>query len=446
MNNDFDKELKEMASKSKIKEPDRLKEKVSLTFKNLKRKNKPFKKLIGTVAALVLCTLIFTISFPTYAEDIPGIKQVMEFLNSRFELDGYSDSSKEVSYSIDLGEYKLNIDNVYYDGIDLSVFYNITSENKLDLESKYWFLAEIEADKGISYMYVLENGDFIDDNTYAGMITFNIQYHDGSNLPEIFKGTMDITQINIQNTKAENKDSETSSIEVVEKPLSLELDSRNIPTQEYKIGKEIASEDKTINIINGTKYPTGIYIDSKYNAGNNESNLNYILWDSKKGRLENIGGYSKDIGLVSYKYELPSEDGDVYIVPHVDYTYVEYDYSESNQDVHLIENGKKYDFGSYGTIEIKSIENKDNKTFVTVQVTGYQAMNRFQLVDKEVKEYYVPRYEENKKILGILDMEVTYVFNELDLNEDYYIEAPKNDGKYDFKILTDKIIKLDINN
>lgn len=56
-----------------------------------------------------------------------------------------------------------------------------------------------------------------------------------------------------------------------------------------------------------------------------------------------------------------------------------------------------------------------------------------------------PSYDQYKNVLGILEMEVTYVFDKLDSNENYYIEVPIEDEKSDFKVLTDDIIKLELN-
>ncbi|MGL5351902.1 MAG: DUF4179 domain-containing protein [Clostridium sp.] len=444
MNNDFDKELREMASKSKIKESDILKEKVAKTYKNLKRKNNSLKKWMGTAAALIACTVIFSISFPAYAKEIPGIKQAMNFLSDRFEKDGYIENSSEVSYSVKVGEYTINVENIYYDGVEMSVFYNVTCDNKLDLSSKYWFTANLDFNKYPQYEYALEIGDFIDDNTFSGMMVFNISSASGKPLPKILNGEIDITNLNIQNIQAENKDSETQSLDVSSEPIKVSLDSSKVLIKDYEINEKIAFEGNTIEISGGQKYETGIFINKKDSGGNSETSLNYALWDSEKGKLKGMGGLLKGNGIISSKYELPSEDGEVKIVPYIHYYYGEFDPNENREDIHLIENGKKYDFGSYGTLEIKNIENKDNKTLITAKTTGYQSMFGFKLVDENIKQHYSPRYEENKNILGTLDMEVTYVFNKLDLDGKYYIQSPKQDGKSDFKILTDQIINLDI--
>lgn len=446
MNEDFDIELKEMAGKSKVKESEKLKESVSQICKNLKREKRPVRKWIGTVAASVACVLILGLCFPTYAQNIPGVKQALNFLNSKFGLEGYSDYATDVSYSVNVEGYTLNIEDIYYNGRELSVFYNVIGEEKLDLYNKYWFEAELDFKKKSAYEYGLEYGEFIDDNTYAGMISFNIIPNDGSKLPEVFNLEMDITKVRIQNTQGDNKDLETASISVNSDPIKLSLDSSNVVFADYTINKEIVSEYGNINIANVKTYESGIFIESSIKTTSIEQNIGYILWDSKKGELGMVVGNHIDDEMISYQYRLPSEDGELYIIPYGNTSYGPFNLQEDNRvEEYLIEAGKSYDFGDYGTIEIRDIVQEENETLVKVRSTGAQSRIYFNLINGKKGGYFQPAYEKDKKILGILDMEVTYVFNKLDPSENYYIQVPIDDEKTDFKILTDDVIKLEVN-
>ncbi|MGL5085521.1 MAG: hypothetical protein ACRC68_07355 [Clostridium sp.] len=259
----------------------------------------------------------------------------------------------------------------------------------------------------------------------------------------MFKGNMDITKIYIQNTDSENKDSQSQELVVETEPIKLLLKNSNDLVKDNKIYKEIVSGEDKINILSAKLYEIGIYIERSWSDYEDEGTLGSVLWDSKKGELKSLGGQDIGEGVISFKYELPSEAGELKVIPYVDYFYGDFDPHENRMETHLIENGKKYDFGNYGTVEIKNIEEKDDKTLITARTTGYRSILGLQIFDQAGKQYYT-RYEENKNILGDLDMEVTYVFNKLDLNEKYYIETFKQDGKSDFKILTDQIINLDI--
>lgn len=74
-----------------------------------------------------------------------------------------------------------------------------------------------------------------------------------------------------------------------------------------------------------------------------------------------------------------------------------------------------------------------------VRATGEQTRVYFYLRGDGDDEYYSPIYSKEKKVLGILDMEVTYVFNKFDKNCNYYLETSTSD----FKILEDQIIKIE---
>lgn len=447
MNKDFDKELKEMASKSKVKESDKLKESVSKTCKNLKRKKKPVRKWIATVAASIACVLALGICFPTYAENIPVIKQAINFLNGRFELDGYESNSTEVIYSVKAGEYTVNIEDVYYDGIEISVFYNITGENPLDKSSKYWLEADIEFDESILVGVELGGGSgdgaLINDNTYAGMATFYLEPYKGGVIPEVFDAMLDINNIKRINV---NKDSNPTSVLVESEPMVLALDSSNIIINEYAINKEIEFEDVKININSAKKSPTGLFLNRPgITTMPVNNNLDYILWDSKKGELESIASHIEEDGTMTMQYRLPSEDGDVSIIPYVNSAYGGFNSESYRTENNLLENGKKYDFGDYGTTEIIDIVNEGHETLMKVRTTGYQSRAYFNLINDKEYSYFKPAYEKDKKVLGILDMEVTYVFDKLDPNENYYIRVPVDDEETDFKVLTDDMIKLELN-
>lgn len=169
--------------------------------------------------------------------------------------------------------------------------------------------------------------------------------------------------------------------------------------------------------------------------------LNYILWDSNKGQLKGVGGLVSQSGSVEFRHRLPSEYSDVYIVP-----YVNIQNKDIPQEEYITKNlirieKAKYDLGDFGTFEILDINNEEDKTIIKVRVTGDQALENFYIRDDVENEYYRPIYSEDKKVLGILDMEVTYVFNKLDIDKNYYIETSKSENIR----LDDQIIKIERN-
>ena len=127
------------------------------------------------------------------------------------------------------------------------------------------------------------------------MATFYLDPYDGGVIPEVFDAMLDINNIKRINV---NKDSNPTSVLVESEPMVLALDSSNIIINEYAINKEIAFEDVKININSAKKSPTGLFLNRPgITTMPVNHNLDYILWDSKKGELESIASQLKKMEL-----------------------------------------------------------------------------------------------------------------------------------------------------
>ncbi len=415
-------------------EKERIKDKLQKSL--LLRKNKRsslniFKIASGFVATIIVTLLILGTFFPTYASNIPGVKNVISFLNRNKEIEGYEEVVTPIMKTIKVEGYDINIESAYYNGQELTLFYNIVGQEKLDTSDPYWFNLKVDYGSPAAYEYNLEYGEFLDENTFAGMILVYINPHDGSNPPKIFNGTLDITNLCVGYGN--------DNMEIESETIQLSLDSTNLNIKEFPINKEISYNENSQEIVSAKEYPTGIVIEGKNNYINREMHLGYILWDSNKGELKGIGGFNTNSDLQGFQYRLPGESSDVYIVPYVNIEN-NADYTENHINKDLIKLEKsKYDLGSYGTFEILDIYDEDDKTIMKVRATGEQTRVYFYLRGDGDDEYYSPIYSKEKKVLGILDMEVTYVFNKFDKNCNYYLETSTSD----FKILEDQIIKIE---
>lgn len=391
-------------------------------------------KKVAVAAGIVMVTAIgLGLRFPAYAEEIPGIGQVVGYISKTFGVNGY-DNAEKISYSAYADGYTINVENIYYDGDELTVFYNVKGEKPLDPFKAYWFQGNINYHKGLQYEYGMEKGNLIDEYTFGGMIKYYAKPHDGSKLPKIFKGEFDIKKILIGFGN-------TEEIEINKKPIKLNLNSENLKIEEYSIGKEIESHGNTIELLKLYKYPNKIAIDTKYKINNKNKELNYYLWDTKKGILEFVSGSDKEDNILNIKHELPSKNGEVFIIPTIFNMGIS---SKSVQkEMHLVEKGKKYDFGNKGTIEIEDIGEDEDETFITVKTTGYQSLFKLDIFDEGITDRsYRPKYEVEKEIQGLLEQRVKYSYPKLDLSKKYYIEVVNRND--DYTILKDQIIKLDI--
>lgn len=402
-----------------------------------KKKTSDSKRLLlkaSTIVALLAVGVVsFGVCFPTYADKIPGLKEVISFLNRNNDIDGYEEVSTPIVSSKKGNGYEINIESAYYNKRELTIFYNVTGDEKLDQFNQYYFDINLDLENPSSYEYSLEYGEFIDEYTYAGMLTIYIRPHDGSELPEVLNCKVDFTKLYTDHTM-------NNFIELEKEPIELSLDSSNIEVKEYEINKKIVFNNNSVEITKVEEYPTGIFVESKNNSVNVDESLDYILWDSNKGELGRIAGRDTDNGAMSWQYRLPGENSEVYLIPYV-YIYdkaVEAgEVKEIKKELISLEKSK-YDLGKDSTVEILDIYDKDGKTFMKVRTTGIQSRIDFYLKGDDQDEYYAPIYVENKNILGVLDMEATYVFNKLDKEENYYIEKFWSP----FTLLEEQIIKI----
>lgn len=424
------------------------KQKMKITIKkSIKDKNR-FKKYLGLsvklsvlVASLVVCTLVFSISFPAYAEKIPVLKSVVEFLNKNDQIEGYQENVVPVMASIAFDDYTLNIESAYYNGKELTFFYNIVGKKPLNPSSRYFPDFKLDLGKGATCEYSLEYSDLIDEKTFAGMVTVFPSYHDGSQLPDILEGGIDFTKLNIT-TALDNHKVDSKDIDIVSEPIPLSLDKGDIEIKEHPINKDISYKNNSTTILNAKEYPTGLFIEYSSKINNQDINLDYYVWDSKKGHLQGVVGSPHGSEVSYFQYRLPSEDSEVFLIPHV----ADYSFGDIPKKEVKLEKGK-YDFDKFGTLEILDVKDVGNTTEIKVRLTGSQSYglnfvgDEIQTSDPNmptIDAVYCPVYEKDKKILGILDIERTYVFNKLDRELNYYINFPS----CDFKILEDQIIKI----
>ena len=413
MIDDFDRKLFEMARESKVKEPNALKYKVDYTFKKLKKNKFNFRHLGSIAAILIFCILSVGIYFPTYAMNIPILGDVVEILSNKFNLSGYEINAQNLNYQVSNEDYTLTIESAYYDGLETTFFFKIKGNAKLNKSGQYFFEANFKYNEDISYEGGLEKGEFIDDYTFAGMMTFYINPYSGNKLPEKFNIKFSIPNI-IADSEILAVNSDT---------LNLSFDITDLNVKETKINKEIQANENSILISSIKKYPTSIVIDYDEKFNNPENKLSFILWHETLGQIN---------------YLLPSTPGKLFIVPKTR--------SKLNVDNLIKESmplsiAETKTFGKVGKVSIENIETKDGKTYISIRKTGDINSYDFNIIKKENINSKLNMYEYETKVIGILDTLTTYVIPDFTSDIDYLLEYEyiSND---DIEILYDQIIEI----
>lgn len=403
------------------------------------RGKKPLKlirNVSGLAIAITACTLTFGIYFPTYAENIPGLRQVVSFLNRNDDITGYDKVSTQVIKNIKGDGYDLNIESAYYNGKEVTLFYNVIGVEKLNQNLHYWFDGTVDLDNGMdsNSMFNLVTGEFIDDYTYAGMITVSIFENSQLSLPEKLNCTINFKNLTFSENHLESYFPvfHDNMVELKGEPLTLSLDSSNIEVKEYEINKNVQFNGQSMDLVNAKLYPTEIFIELKNHTGKYGKSLPYIIWDSKKGQLSELSGADIQNGNSVWKYGSPSENSEIYFIPYGLGEIIE------PEKVSLTLEKSSYDLQENGTLEILDVYDEGDKTYMKVHSTGLQSISYFGLRGDNGVWFITPLYPKDKNVLGLLDMEVTYVFNKLDREKNYYLQKISSE----VTPLDDQIIKI----
>lgn len=345
--------------------------------------------------------------------NIPILGDVVEILSNKFNLSGYEINAQNLNYQVSNEDYTLTIESAYYNGLETTFFFKIKGNAKLNKSGQYFFEANFKYNEDISYEGGLEKGEFIDDYTFAGMMTFYINPYSGNKLPEKFNIKFSIPNI-IADSEILAVNSDT---------LNLSFDITDLNVKETKINKEIQANENSILISSIKKYPTSIVIDYDEKFNNPENKLSFILWHETLGQIN---------------YLLPSTPGKLFIVPKTR--------SKLNVDNLIKESmplsiGETKTFGKVGKVSIENIETKDGKTYISIRKTGDINSYDFNIIKKENINSKLNMYEYETKVIGILDTLTTYVIPDFTSDIDYLLEYEyiSND---DIEILYDQIIEI----
>ena len=446
MDDNFDKKLREMAKNSSVKEPWDIRSFTKSLCEDNKKIYKHKYTNYKTIIVAASVFIFFTISIGTFlkanAEEIPIINRVLEYFTKNNKIDnGYEGNTVEQNYSTNENKYNVNIEDIYFDGEDLIFFYKIKSDEVLDKSKIYYLDTKLDINADIKAGGGLEEKEFIDDYTYAGMIRYGIFSNSSESWPDKLNGTITINSIDIY-----GEDNSLETISINKEPLTINLDSKSVETKELLINKNISYNGLITEVTKLIKSPTGITMEVLNGDTWNEDKGVYFLtylWDSKKGLLKFQGktNDNADNGIIIREsYENPSKDGELSIISFASETG-----AIGNPDNQIINynlsQGSQLDLGNLGKLTVDSIVDKDNKTLITMRTTGYISTIDLQVFNGNAK--YLSSEIINKEVYGDLDMKATYVFPKLNTDEGLSISLyhPKL-----LEQLSNQTIKINLSN
>lgn len=473
----FNEILKHKAKQENIQAPERLKKNVLNTLNKLpdrkvKRKSR-LSKVSGLVAGLIVCLLTFNVFMPAYAESLPVIGPTFKEINEAIGIgDKYIKGSKDVDITKKYKDTTMTINNIYYDGVELAIAYELKSESGFD-DKPIIFPIIRSGFKGIQYDNEENNGEFIDDNTYVGLASYSFT---NDKLPDKAKIEFIVNDLY------------GNWVGYYPKKLDFKfsIDSKDMGKEVYTINKDIKYGEESFKIreVIKSKLNTVVYVDiynelskaNKYYQGDylKEYNFEFIALDDKGIPLNNKGmefsGVFKAkkslIGTSIFRFdEISEETKSITLIPIISNSNrmsitnntienVKYTIEKINKDKETLiksNSEEEYIINNIDFQEDKTVVNIKTKKYlrtledINISIWDEEKLDKYNNSNKgQEYEWYKGTTDieiKNTKFNGLDDgYNFTLTLPALDKNKDYYIAAPNRD----IKVLENERITIDL--
>lgn len=448
-NNDnlFDEKIKSRLKMENSEIPEDINKKLDETINGLGKKKKNYKKVSGICAACLAGTILFGVTMPTYAQNIPVLGKIFEvFHDVRYE--NYDKYASDLNVTKESNGYKVTINKVVYDTIELEIFYTIESDKPLEAEID---LSDVKLEINNQWLNVGfgGNGKKVDDFTYVGSRSYSLSNE--KSIPKEFK--KNLLGGNLEIPDDFNLGIEISSLGKITDEFKVEGEwNFNIPISSKLVKENLKEQNLNIDLgndFNGTTINN--FIQTPINTvlqmvqtkdQNDNSHLDFVIFDDQGRYLQakgssgfgnnNAKGEHKTFFTYNFK-EVYDDSKSLTIIP-----YIQRDDSKtvSNGEVTFLKELKakldlnkptevKLDNGEVYS-KVKKIENIEGKTRV--------------YYDSKYSIYGAPNYiinnETGEKIEPIGNKEDGYTESIKHVNEnEFYIDFPIKLTDNDYSIV-----------
>ncbi len=464
----FNESIKQEARDIDIDVPDKIKNNILKTLgelpdRKVKRKSK-LKKISGLVAGIIVCMLTFNIIMPAYAESLPIIGPTFKSINEAIGIGNqYIEGSKDIDITKKYEDTTMTIKNIYYDGIELAIAYELKSEKGFD-DKPIIFPIIKRGFKDINYKNEENDGDFIDDNTYVGLASYAFTDNE---LPDKAKIEFVVNDLY----------GNWEGYYPKKLKFKFSIDSKDMGKETYKVDKEIKYDDSIfkINELITSNLNTIVYMDTDIELIKPDENnpeifsekysLQFLVQDDKGIPISMIGGSGtgsnvKDErvkGNYHWRYKgVPEETKSISLIPVIskrDYSrdLIMEKINKKDETIINLEDGQEY--------IIKNIEFKEDRTVIDLKVKKYidslerigisiwdeDRVNKYKESNNgQEEDWYKDTIDieiQETKFNGIDDgYNFTLTLPALDKNKEYFITIMN----YGDEILEDEKITIDL--
>jgi len=403
----FDDVLKEKARNENLKLPKEIDLKIKETISNLpdrKKSKKRFAKRAGIAAAIALITITtLSAAFPAYARNLPIIGSVFDFLSEKNIIyRDYVEYSSDLNLSKVSNGVKVTINEIVYDGIDLSIAYTVESKEKMNSEPHIMDKNIRINGKEVTFASG-GTGKFIDENTYIGIDSFSVDRSYISKemrknfiggdveVPDNFTMDLDISEFSngiygkwdfkfkVSNDKLEGKIVQIdTSIDLSEIRPSLEV-TEVIFTPINTVLRTV-EDNSSIDFIDNfiVLDDKGRLLEFKSSEGNGSTKLNKTFFEHT---FKNIYEDTNSVTFIPVKYREELSQNN----------YDEKEVLLNNYGTTILSQGE---IGEYKVTEVEFLE---DKTLIHYECTNFLATKypySLKIVDSKGKEYKIRNFKE----------------------------------------------------
>ncbi|WP_300261460.1 DUF4179 domain-containing protein [Clostridium sp.] len=296
-NNDdlFDKDIKNRLKMENMKVPDEINKKIDDTINNLGKRKRNYKKVSGICVACIAGTIIFGLTIPTYARNIPVLGKIFERFDSII-YENYDKYASDLNITKESNGYRVTINKIVYDTLDLEVFYTIQSDKPLEDG-----IDLLDVKLGINNNFISlgfgGRGEKVDDFTYVGVKDYSIA-NEGFALEDLKKNILerDIKipnnfdlNINISSLGNITEDVKVEGNWNFNIPISDELVRENIKEQNLNIDLGNELQGVELNKLIQTPINTVLQVTETRDL-HDYSTLSFVVFDDKGRYLYSKSG------------------------------------------------------------------------------------------------------------------------------------------------------------
>lgn len=440
--------IKEKASSEKLVLPEELNIKISETINSLPNKRISKVKMKKTVTAAVITLAALTclgVVFPTYARNVPFLGSAFQFLSGNNKIDReYVEYSSDINVSKTSNNIKVTINNIVFDGVDLSIGYTVESKNEFKKEPAI-FAYELKINDQTMTSPANGGGDFIDKHTYVAVDNYHLvnrylQEENKENISDEGAKIPDnlLIDFNIRTLFDGSKGKWDFKFNVSTDKLKGKI-------KEAKTSIDLSEIDNSLKINKIIFTPINTALRCTTDNLKKIQAADYMAFDDKGRSLpvKNVSRlYSDDAGKIYWQHTFKNIYEDTKSVTFIPISFTkEYkeiiersreDYKDHSKEVSLNLDGTTIlSQGIFGEYKISKVEFLEDKTLIHYECTKYiPAISHagFMVKDKSGKIYKLrgvtPIEEGSNKLIAEIEplsKDKKYILTSLDLEKQFDI-------------------------